>query len=145
VTDKPEYSPGLGLIGRTVVDDILPEDVKQFLLQHIDSIAQLEGLLLFYADPQKAWNTETIAHRLFISEAETIIILTRLWEQGFVVLTSDPPQHYRYQPKSPEWQDMVTRMADQYRRYLVPITHLIHSKSKSRIQEFADAFRIRKD
>ena len=40
---------------------------------------------------------------------------------------------------------MVGQVADLYSRYLVPVTNLIHTKKTSRIQEFADAFRIRKD
>ena len=40
---------------------------------------------------------------------------------------------------------MVERVAVLYRQCLIPITNLIHSKAKSRMQEFADAFKIRKD
>jgi hypothetical protein len=36
-------------------------------------------------------------------------------------------------------------LADVYARYLVPVTNLIHAKPKSRVQEFADAFKLRKD
>lgn len=129
-----------------MTDDIITEDVKQFILHHIDSIAQMEGLLLFCADPQKEWNAGTIARALFIGEPEAAVLLARLADQGFIAAAkSGLPSHYHYQPKSSEWKDMVEHVAVLYRQYLIPITNLIHSKSKSRIQEFADAFKIRKD
>ncbi len=129
-----------------MTEDIIPEDVKQFILRHIDSIAQMEGLLLFCADPQKEWNAAATARGLFISESEAAALLVHLADQGFIgAAKSGLPSHYQYQPKSPEWKEMVEHVAVLYRQYLIPITNLIHSKSKSRIQEFADAFKIRKD
>lgn len=124
------------------MDKVIPEDVSQFILQHIDSIAQIEGLFLFSADPGKGWNAEAMARELFISEAQAVSILTQLTEQGFIVRAGDS---YHYQPKTPELKGMVERTSIFYRQYLIPVTNLIHSKPKSRIQEFADAFKLRKD
>lgn len=121
---------------------VIPEDVSQFILQHIDSIAQIEGLLLFCADPGRGWDAETIAPALFISESQAASILTQLTEQGFIIRAGDS---YCYQPKTSELKAMVERTAALYRQYLIPVTNLIHSKSKSRVQEFADAFKLRKD
>lgn len=101
---------------------------------------------MFRAHPQKLWNADSMAGSLFINESQAAALLTRLMEQGFVVKEGKAslPQ-YRYQPKSPECMELIERLADLYRQYLVPITNLIHAKSKTRVQEFADAFRIRKD
>ncbi len=121
---------------------VIPEDVSQFILQHIDSIAQIEGLLLFCADREKLWDAGSIASALFISEAQAAAILTQLTEQGFIART---PDSYHYQPKTPELHGMVERTATLYRQCLIPVTNLIHSKPKSRIQQFADAFKLRKD
>jgi hypothetical protein len=46
---------------------LIPDDVRAFLLQHLDAIAQLEALLLLRADPTCAWSAETIAKRLYIT------------------------------------------------------------------------------
>jgi hypothetical protein len=41
---------------------------------------------------------------------------------------------------------MTGRAVELYSRQLVPVTHLIHSKPRpARVQEFAEAFRLRKD
>ena len=39
---------------------------------------------------------------------------------------------------------LVARLSEVYRRHLIPITNLIHSKPR-RIREFAEAFKLRKD
>lgn len=129
-----------------MTDEIIPEDVEQFILQHIDSIAQWEGLILMRADPAQEWNALSLARRLYIGETEAAELLSQLASQGFLSVgsASDAPL-YRYAPRSPEFDPMIARVAGLYAQYLVPITHLIHSKPKSRIQKFADAFRIRKD
>ncbi|MCK9993565.1 MAG: hypothetical protein Dbin4_02085 [Alphaproteobacteria bacterium] len=128
-----------------MTDNVITDDVRQFILQHIDSIAEIEGLLMFCADPQKEWDAQTIARRLYIDESQAAALLARLAELGFIaVAASGSPLQYQYQPDS-ESKDMIERLAVLYRQCLIPVTNLIHSKSKSRIQEFADAFKIRKD
>lgn len=128
-----------------MTDDVVPEDVKQFLLEHFDSIAQWEGLLLFRSNPEEQWGVDAIAKRLYISEADAGKILADLTQQNFLIPARNEPGLYQYGPKSPDLERMIGRVAELYSRYLVPITNLIHSKPKTRIQEFADAFRIRKD
>src|SRR5688572_27525821 len=43
----------------------IPEDVRRFLLQCIDSVEQLEVLLLLHRDPGKVWSTEAVAQALY--------------------------------------------------------------------------------
>lgn len=125
--------------------DPIPEDVKKFILFKIDSIAQMEALLLLRENAQEKWDTATVARRLYISEQETADVLAQLWSQGFLAVNSGAPPLYQYSPTSPELGQMVDRMAEVYARHLVPVTNLIHSKPRTRIQEFADAFKLRKD
>ena len=127
-------------------DAAIPDQAKQFLLRHIDSIAQWEGLLLLRANPGEAWDVGAVARNLYISEVETAALLDRLTERG-ILARLDTPEGiaYRYQPVGEDLGRIVTELADLYRQYLIPITNLIHARPKSRVQEFANAFRIRKD
>jgi hypothetical protein len=124
-------------------DSVIPEDVRGFISKNIDSIAQLEGLLLLRANPAIQYNVRTIAERLYISDEESEWLLHDLHENGLIA--KNQSSEYFYQPQSSELLSMVEKLADIYSRYLLAVTHFIHSKSKSRIQEFANAFRIRKD
>ncbi|HWQ36139.1 MAG TPA: hypothetical protein VNQ79_25100 [Blastocatellia bacterium] len=128
-----------------MADDLIPDDVRQFILRNIDSIAQLEALLLLRGNPPEAWSVHAVAKRLYISDDETAPLLVRLCEQGFVVAESGAPVQYRYQPATTELAQMIDRVAGIYSKQLVPVTRLIHSKPRTRIQEFADAFKLRKD
>src|SRR5687768_10191784 len=126
-----------------MTEDLIPADVCQFILQNIDSVAQLEALLLLRAERDKDWTAAQVCTRLYISEGGASSILVLLAGRGLLT-SSDDPARYRYQPSSPEIAGLIDRIPDLYARYLVPITNFIHAKPKARVQEFADAFRIRK-
>lgn len=124
--------------------DLIPDDVRQFILDNIDSVAQLEGLLLLRGETETKWSVEAVAQRLFISQGETIDILEQLRIQGFLSVEEGEPPKYHYQPGSPELRQAVDRVAEIYSKYLVPVTNLIHSKPQTKVQQFADAFKLRK-
>lgn len=124
----------------------IPEDIKRFLLLHIDTIAEWEGLLLLRNEAQHQWTVEALAQRLYISLGEADALLNKLVERGFVAAEgASGSTHYVYNPKRQDQRDKITLLAEYYAKHLVPITNLIHSKTKSKIQKFADAFRIGKE
>lgn len=126
-------------------DDLLPDDVKAFLLRYIDSIAHLEALLLLRTNAALAWSADRLAQRLYISVQDTAEILARLYADGFIAAQSSEPLLYQYHCPSREQAHMVEQVAMLYARYLIPVTHLIHAKPRTRVQAFADAFKLRKD
>jgi len=125
--------------------NIIPVDIAQFIIEKIESVAQLEALLLLRTNPETGWSVRSLAARLYISDEQTTQLLLALCAQGFAAAEAEDLSLYRYQPRSAELKSMLDRLADIYAKHLVPVTNLIHSKPKSRIQEFADAFRLRKD
>jgi hypothetical protein len=127
------------------VPERIPDDARAFLLQRIDSIAQLEALLLLRTNPALTWDAEALAKRLYISVQETAAILHHLQVNGFLVAAKDASGVYQYQPASPDLAHMVDRIAELYAKYLIPVTQLIHTKPLTRVQEFADAFKLKKD
>jgi hypothetical protein len=125
--------------------DVLPYEVKAFLLRYIDSIAQLEALLLLRANADLAWSADMIALRLYIPVQETAEILARLCADGFLAAHDNEPLLYQYHCPARDQAHMADQVAMLYTKYLIPITHLIHAKPRTRVQGFADAFRFRKD
>ena len=124
-----------------MAEDLIPEDVSDFVINHIDSIAHLEALLLLRGNPDESWTADNTARRLYISERETANVLSRLCSLGFLMVEDEV---FRYACKDPELENMVGRLETLYARHLIPVTNLIHTKP-SRIREFADAFKLRKD
>jgi hypothetical protein len=127
-----------------MADDPLPSDVKDFLLRHIDSVAQLEALLLLRGHADLTWSAETLAKRLYISVQETAEILAHLCADGFLAALDGEPPQYKYHCPSRAQADMVDQVADLYAHYLIPVTHLIHTKPRTRVQAFADAFKLKR-
>lgn len=123
-----------------MIDDPIPDDIRQFIIGGIDSVAHLEALLLLRTGAQENWEIPMVARRLYITEQETNRVLTRLCEQGIIIMmNSNESRLYQYRPKSAELARMIDRMAEVYKKQLVPITNLIHSKPRTRIQERADS------
>jgi hypothetical protein len=131
--------------GYRMPDSMIPPDLRQFILQYVESIAQLEGLLLLRSTPGMDWTATIAAQRLYINEEEATRLLARLAGTGLLTESRDDPPAYRYLPSSAELDHMAGRLAEVYSQYLLPVTHLIHSRPKTRIQEFADAFLVRKE
>jgi len=49
--------------------EVIPLEVTDFINRNIDSIAQLEALLLVRRDPAEKWNAEKIAGHLYLDSA----------------------------------------------------------------------------
>ncbi|HVV64022.1 MAG TPA: hypothetical protein VHC42_01020 [Rhizomicrobium sp.] len=123
-----------------MAEALIPDEVRSFVLERIDTVAQLEALLLLRKYPQTSWSAGDVARRLYVGETAAQEILAKLTADGLIV--SDEGG-FRYGP-SAETARVIDALADTYGRYLIPVTNLIHDKP-SRIQQFADAFRFRKD
>jgi hypothetical protein len=123
-----------------VPEEVVAADLRGFITGYIDSVAQLEALLLLRASADRKWTLAEIAGRLYTPEAETAHIIFRLCTGG---LATQENGFYWYDC-APEVAALVDRLADAYRRQLIPITNLIHAKP-TRIREFAEAFRLKKD
>jgi len=128
-----------------MVEQYIPEDVTRFVVEKIESVAQLEALLLLRGSKEKEWSVEALAARLYIGQEQTAHLLRGLNAQGFVAVKSDEPPVYRYEPVAAELDQTLGRVTEFYGKHLVTITNLIHAKPKPRVREFAEAFRFRKD
>jgi hypothetical protein len=122
-------------------EELIPADVRDFILECIESVAQLEALLLLRSDPEQGWNSPAIAQRLYIDESEARVLLSNLVACELAISEGDT---FRFAVRDAEHGILIDDVAQAYRRYLVPVTKLIHDKSQS-IRKFADAFRFRKD
>ncbi|HJR76377.1 MAG TPA: hypothetical protein VJ805_05360 [Nitrospiraceae bacterium] len=123
---------------------VIPEDVRRFLLKRIDSIAHLEALLLLRENADTDWSVAGVAARLYLEPQEVVSLLSRLCDDGYAITTEGAVRQYRYRPSSAELSAIADRVAQEYAQHLVPITKLIHEKPRLRVQEFADAFKLRK-
>lgn len=122
-------------------DEQVPEDVREFILRYINSIAQLEALLLLWREQARPWGITALAKRLYTDERETAEVMAQLAADGLLIADGAT---YCFNDKDQELKQIVDRLAETYSKQLIPVTNLIHSKPR-RIREFADAFKLRKD
>jgi hypothetical protein len=123
----------------------IPHDTRRFILTSILSVPYLEALLLLRNDPAMAWTPAGVAQRLYLSEKNAEVLLIELANAGIATTVETAPREYRYQPNSAELRERIDQLAAVYSRHLVEVTHLIHSKTDRKAQQFADAFKWRKD
>lgn len=124
-----------------MTNDVISDDLRDFILRHIDSVVQLEALLLLRNNPGQEWDVSRTAKRIYAPETDVAEALTQLCAHGLLDCTE---AIYRYANVSPQNQAMIDRLAESYSRHLIPVTNIIHSKPR-RIRAFADAFKFRKD
>ncbi|HEY7217508.1 MAG TPA: hypothetical protein VH985_03875, partial [Candidatus Binatia bacterium] len=65
--------------------DLIPDDIKQLILDKIDSVAQMEALLLLRNNPELGWDVAAVAKRLYIDEGQAGKTLVRLLEEKLVI------------------------------------------------------------
>lgn len=120
----------------------LPQDLRRFILTSIPSVPYLEALLLLRGESQRSWSAAEAARRLYLPEQRGTELLGELVSAG---VARQESLGYRYAPATEELAAMLDRLAVQYSADLVGISDLIHSRVDKKAQQFADAFRIRKD
>lgn len=124
----------------------LPEAVRRFIADHIDSVEQLEILLLLHHHHQgRTWTAEAVARELRIASVSAGERLEDLVQDSLLTRVGGDPMEYRYAPGSAMLDEAVKGLATAYAERRVTVINLIFSKPVDRIRTFADAFRLRRD
>ena len=86
----------------------LPEIVRAFILKYVDSVAELEALLLAHSAAGQAWDVAHLASRLYISEREAEGVLQALHRRGLLEREGEAfrsaPARRRCAPMSTRWR-----------------------------------------
>jgi hypothetical protein len=123
----------------------IPARVLQFLAERIDTVPQLEALLLLWENPQREWSEEELAARIYVGRPVAATILQALQRQQLATAESDTAARYRYNPQWDPTGDVMPEVAAAYRRHLVQLATFIHSRASTAVREFARAFDLKKD
>lgn len=123
------------------MNDVIPPEVRDFIIRHIDSVSQLEALLILHAHPEESWEVGRIASRVYTSDRELGAVLERFTAEGFLKREGDL---YRYDGNDPAADHTIAELARCYASHLILVTNMIHSKPRS-MRSFSDAFKLRKD
>jgi hypothetical protein len=122
----------------------LPDDVSRFLSQHIDSVEQLEVLLLLHRAAESAWTPDMVAAALYTQPASAARRLSALCDHGLLEQVGENPPAYRYIAESREQGELISTLADTYRERRVAVVTAIATNPMENVRAFSDAFRIRR-
>ena len=121
----------------------LRQDVRQFLHQNIESVEQLEVLLLLWRMPERGWTSDEVATAIYSHPSSVVRRLAMLLGQG--LLREREPGCFQYAPRTAHLHSAVTHLDQMYRERRVAVIALIASKPIENVRAFSDAFRIRRN
>lgn len=121
------------------------QQVDRFIVDEIDSVPQLEALLLFWNNRPRVWSSESMAKALYVSSEVAWEILKRLAQRRLISQREENAEEFALNAETPEQQDLLASLDRIYRRELVRISNMIHAKASRGVRDFADAFRFKKE
>jgi hypothetical protein len=123
----------------------VPPRVLQFIADKIDTVPELEALLLMWESPARAWLDEEIARSVYVTTHAAMGILQSLERRNLVCGDEHQPRRYAYSNSWDTCGDLMAEVAAAYRRHLIQVATFIHSNGSASIREFARAFDLKKD
>ena len=122
----------------------IPPRVLKFLAEKIDTVIELEALLIMSDDENRAWTEQEVAARLYTQPASAARVLDALSRRQLIAAEGKPPQYRFNQPHSDD-RTLIAEVAQAYSRNVVAISTYIHSKASVSVKEFARAFDLKKE
>lgn len=123
-------------------------EIERFIHDHINSVEQLEILLLLADTPEKEWSALEVGKKLYRQPDSVAVQLEHLRDHGLLSVRQEDQLLYRY--ASHGRRDSLLQGLD--RAYQVrkdAMIQLIFNRPSDRPQDnlraFSDAFRIRRD
>jgi hypothetical protein len=123
----------------------IPDRVVRFLRDYINSVEQLEVLLLLYKNPDKEWTAKEVSQVLATHPNAAASRLIEFEARGVITYKPGTDRRYRYERREEDLHQTVRDLAEAYSTYRVRIITLIYSKPSDSIRTFADAFRLKKE
>lgn len=124
------------------MENAIPQDIRNFLTDCIETVSQLELLLFIFENKNKAWNAESISRELRTHPAMAQKQMDILFAKG--ILAKDD-EGYSYWPQTPKLENNITQLFALYHERPVTIVTFIFTKPEDKLKGFADAFKFKKD
>jgi hypothetical protein len=122
-------------------ENLIPSDVDCFIQEEIDTVPQLEALLLLWKSRPRVWRLSDLAAALYVSTDATRNIVEPLERRNLIATNGAGEYSYRSSERDP----LIDAVDRTYRRELIRISRMIHAKAPSAVREFARAFIFKKE
>ena len=119
--------------------------VDRFILEQIDSVPHLEALLLLFNSRSKAWSPDEMSKSLYVRTEVASKILDNLLHRNLIAAVPNQADLFFYSPDDESRNSLLSDVDAIYRKEVVRISSLIHSKASAGVRDFARAFRFKRD
>lgn len=129
----------------SVSEKVFSEELERFIAAEINSLEQLEILLLLSGNPHKWW-TATGVYEVIKSSVQSVQDrLNEMTERGIFRKEVENEVRYQFGPTNDSLWKITSELRDAYKERSVKVVQAIYNKPPDAVQEFARAFRLRKD
>jgi hypothetical protein len=119
--------------------------VDRFIIEQVDSVPHLEALLLLFNSRPKVWSTSEMAKSLYVRNEVAFKILDGLLQRTLISAGRGNPGLFFYSGGDHGRNRLLEAVDTVYRKEVVRISSLIHSKGSAGGRDFARAFRFKRD
>jgi hypothetical protein len=123
------------------------EELDRFIAAEIQSLEQLEILLLLSGNPHKWWTAQGVYDVIKSSLSSVEARLGEMVAKAILLSEVEGDRRYRFSPNDDSVWRIVSELRDAYKERSVKVVQAIYNKPQKTegITEFAKAFRLRKD
>lgn len=126
-------------------EKVFSEELEKFIAAEVNSLEQLEILLLLSGNPHKWWNAKSVYEVVKSSVQSVQDRLEEMVVRGILRKETENEARFQFGPKDEAVWRITTELRDAYKERSVKVVQAIYSKPPDAVQEFARAFRLRKD
>jgi hypothetical protein len=121
------------------------DELERFIAVEINSLEQLEILLFISGNPHKWWTVQDVYNVVKSSLQSVAERLEQMVERGFLKKETDKEVRFQFAPGDETLWNLTSELRTAYKEKSVKVVQAIYSKPPDAVQEFAKAFRLRKD
>lgn len=109
-------------------DGEIPESLKQFIIQHLHSLEEVEVLTLLQKDGERMWTVQSLCQAMTSSTASIEKRLSDLCAAELVECTAgEKGSRYRYHPKTAALRKQVDNLVRIYPDFRFRVAQLIYA------------------
>lgn len=120
----------------------LSREVVRFITRHIESVEELEVLLLLRDQREKEWSAAEISKALRATQSSIELRLDRLRSLKLIEQQGDTRSVY---PTNHPLEADIAQVAEAYRSRKTKVIEQIFTGPSRTARSFSDAFRVRKE
>jgi len=126
-------------------EEPIPESVRRFIIEHINSVESLEVLLHLSSGTIREHTAEEVSRTLCTSLESAKARLYELYRSKLLARVETATSlKYRFDPAAPG-ASVVAELEKVYKTRRVSVISFIYSNPTDPLRAFSDAFRLRKD